>query len=427
MIDRISRNPRDERKLLFCIDRIEHSSYPVTETGYGLLYRAWLRAQSDGTQIFVTYPGAAWHESEQGGLHIEAHQVLSFTDAPYTFYRCQRDDYRPGDDVGSRRCHSEADASLLHVNAIAGVVWRQETGEPGQMHAMLQALERVERDTVVYLSPRLALDPRFGSKIIPHSFDARLTPRTYHTNAAAELSVHDKAQRTAAFVRSTLGEPDTVIAKPLFGNNGVGIHVLGRDPVSGNQVSRTDDLDTWIELITRYGDLVVQEYIPSVRSPLGNSAEALSAVPRDRHDFGEVRFLLIDGEIPRAADGQPCLVARRVPSANSLIADSGISYASTLSHAEIAFLERLGPVYRRMGIYFGGGDLIRTPDPARPFVFTDAARSVCGHAVVTGALNGSPYLIIDQILDSLERHIAQNIKSPPISDTRPTQQDYLAS
>jgi hypothetical protein len=96
-----------------------------------------------------------------------------------------------------------------------------------------------------------------------------------------------------------------------------------------------------------------------------------------------------------------------VPSATSLIADSGISYPTTLSPAEYGFLERLGPVYRRMGIYFGGGDLIRTADPARPFVFTDAARSVCGHAVVTGALNGDPYLIVDQILDSIDRHIEQ--------------------
>lgn len=425
MIDRISRNSRGERKLLFLIDRIEHSSYPVTETGYGLLYRAWQRAQSDGTQIYVAYPGASWYETEQGGLHLQAHQILSFTESPYTFYRSQRDTYRPGDDVGSKRCHAQSEASALHVNTLAGVVWRQETGEPAQMTALLQALERVERDTVVYLSPRLALDPRFGSKIIPHTFDAHLTPRTYHTNAAAELSLHDKALRTAEFVRNTLEQPDTVIAKPLFGNNGVGIHVLGRDPVSGNLVSPTDDLATWIKLLARYGDLVVQEYIPSVRSPLGDAADVLSAVPRDRYDFGEVRFLLIDGEIPRAADGQPCLVARRVPSANSLIADSGISYASTLSPAELAFLERLGPVYRRMGIYFGGGDLIRTPDPARPFVFTDAARSVCGHAVVTGALNGSPYLIVDQILDSLERHIAQNIQSPVT--LRATQHDYLAS
>jgi len=419
------RTHRPERKLLFFIDRIEESSYPVTETGYALLYRAWQRSQQDGSQIYVAYPGAAWSETENGGLFVQAHQVVSFSEPPYTFYRSQRDTYRPGGDVGSHRCHIEHAAGPLLVNAVDAVVWRQETGEPNHMRGMLQALARVERDTVVYLSPSLALDPRFGSKIIPHSFDARLTPRTCHTNIPAEASLHDKAARALAFVQSELGTPDTVIAKPLFGNNGIGIHVLGLDPITGQRTSAVDDLSTWLELITRYGDLVVQEYMPSVRSPVGQSAEALRAVPLDRHDFGEIRFLLIDGEIPRAPDGQPCLVARRVPSADSLIADSGISYPSRLSPAELAFLERLGPVYRRMGIYFGGGDLIRTPDPERPFVFTDAARSVCGHAVVTGALNGDPYLIVDQILNSIDRHIEQHTRST--FNLAAATRDYLAS
>ena len=123
-------------------------------------------------------------------------------------------------------------------------------------------------------------------------------------------------------------------------------------------------------------DLVVQEYVPSVRSPLPRDA-ALADVPRDRRDFGEVRFLLIDGEVPRDAAGEPYLVARRVPREGSLVADSSISHPTSLSAAELAFLRRLGPVYKRLGIHFGGGDLIRTPDPARPFVFTDAARSPC--------------------------------------------------
>jgi hypothetical protein len=114
---------------------------------------------------------------------------------------------------------------------------------------------------------------------------------------------------------------------------------------------------------------------------------------------------LIDGELPRLPDGELCRVARRVPNDDSLIADSGVSYPTTLSAAEIAFLTRVGALYRQWGINFGGGDLIRTPDPARPFVFTDAAQSVCGHAVVTGALNGEPYLIVDRILDSIDVQI----------------------
>jgi hypothetical protein len=201
-----------------------------------------------------------------------------------------------------------------------------------------------------------------------------------------------------------LGSPDTVIVKPLATNNGVGIRVLGRDPRGGPIRHAADDRAVLADMMGAHGELVVQEYVGSVRAP-DDLTVPLAAVPLDRRDFGEVRFLLIDGKLPSSADGRRCVFARRVPVADSLVADSGISHPTTLSAREQAFVEEVGQHYLRWGIYFGGGDLIRTPDPARPFVFTDAARSVCGHAVVTGALNGQPYLIVDQILDSIERRI----------------------
>jgi len=123
-----------------------------------------------------------------------------------------------------------------------------------------------------------------------------------------------------------------------------------------------------------------------MRSPIGTSPEQLAAVPVDRRDFGEIRFLLIDGELPRTADGRVWLVAR-VPVAGSLIADSGISYPRSLSAAELAFLERLGSVYRRLGIFFGGGDL----------------------------------MIVDRILDSLERASSTSCAEPAIARMRAVQ------
>jgi hypothetical protein len=392
-----------DAKLLFLIDRIEDSSYPVTETGYALVYRAWMRTLSGSGQIYVAYPDSPWSLSSQGELIISAHRVVSFAAAPYAFYRSQRERYNADRDLGSERCHVELDARPLVANSCDAVVWRQESGAPETMRALLQALTRVERDTLVYLSPWLALDPRYASKVLPKRVDERLTPHTYWTTEAPDPLT--KAEAARAFVLEQLGAPETVIAKPLYGNNGVGIHVLGKHPISSAVQLRLDDLDTYHQLLAQYGELVIQEYIPSVRSPVGQDPEVLANVPRERADFGEIRFLLIDGEVPRDHEGKPLAVARRVPSDTSLVADSGISYATDLSARELEFLAQLGPIYRSWGIYFGGGDLIRTPDPERPFVFTDAARSVCGHAVVTSALNGEPYLIVDQILDSVDRHM----------------------
>ena len=394
-----------DAKLLFLIDRIEDSSYPVTETGYALVYRAWMRALSGSGEIYIAYPDSPWSLSSQGELIISAQRVVSFTAAPYAFYRSQREAYRADQDVGSQRCHVELEPRPLVANSCEAVVWRQESGAPDASRALLQALTCVERDTLVYLSPRLALDPRFASKVLPRRVDERLTPRSYLTTEEPNTTGDAKAEAARAFVLEQLGAAETVIAKPVFGNNGIGIHVLGRHPITAATHLRLDDLDTYNTLLAQYGDLVIQEYIPSVRSPVGQDPEVLANIPRERADFGEIRFLLIDGEVPRDHEGKPVAVARRVPTDTSLVADSGISYATHLTDRELEFLAQLGPLYRSWGIYFGGGDLIRTPDPDRPFVFTDAARSVCGHAVVTGALNGEPYLIIDQILDSIDRHL----------------------
>jgi hypothetical protein len=372
-----------------------------------------VRAQASGGEVYVAYPHATPSVSPRGArapeVRIEAQRVLSFVGPPYAHYRSQRANYQASAHLGSARCHREAAPRELVVNDLDAVVWRQEGGEPAQSAQQLRALGVVEPDTLVYLTPRLALDPRFGSKVIPGLVDPRFVPRSFHTSLCAPgASAHERAVAAVQFVREELRMPETVIAKPLHGNNGVGISALETHPVTKHREHAVDDADEWTRLIELHGDMVAQEYLPSVRKPAAEAELVLAEVLPDRRDFGEVRFLLIDGEVPRDAAGFPCRVARRVPSDNSLIADSGISYATSLSAAELAFLETLGPLYRRWGIHFGGGDLIRTADPQRPFLFTDAARSVCGHAVVTGALNGEPYLIVDQVLDSLDRQIEQH-------------------
>ena len=406
------RNHKDgeARTLVFCIDPIEGSSYPVTETGYAMVYRSWERAMNNGDGVYVVYPDAELSRGsnpadDRPQVCVTAHRVEHFVDAPYRYYRSQREGYEPGRSLGSSRCHRESAPVELTLNRVDAVVFRQETGATYRRRRLLQALVEIEHDTLIYLSPRLALDPWYSSKVLPQRIAPEAVPQTFYTDQGdSRAPVEDKADQAIDFIRHTLGRPNTVIVKPLRGDNGFGICVLGQHPTRG-ALGAVDDRAALLHLLETHGDLVVQEYVPSIRTPEDLRDTPLHAIPVERRDFGEVRFLLIDGRIPKTAAGRDIVVARRVPGPDSLIADSGISYATALSDAERAFVEQVGWTYRQEGIHFGGGDLIRTPDPQRPFLFTDAARSVCGHAVVTGALNGEPYLIVDQVLDNLDHQL----------------------
>lgn len=402
-----STNPRT---LVFFIDPIEHSSYPVTETGYAMVYRAWRRARNNGDQVYVVYPGATFgfraeRPGNNEGSYVLAHRVLCFRDSPYRFYRSQRESYSPEEDAGSEPCHIQSAPLEISLNSVDAIVFRQEGGAASERQFILRALQRLEKRCVVYLSPILALHPDYGSKILPTAIDPARTPRTFRSDQRIGATRKEKVSDAQSFIRETLGNPPCVIVKPLHGDNGVGVRILGTSPIDGSTGPATNPRKLG-EMIGTYGDIAVQEYLPTVRCPADLQGTPLDEAPIDRRDFGEIRFLLIDGKVPRTADNQPILVARRVPEESSLIADSGISHPTSLSSEELQFIEKVGRRYLEIGVYFGGGDLIRTGDPTRPFLFTDAAQSVCGHAVVTGALNGSPYMIVDQVLESLDRRIA---------------------
>ncbi|MEN0062898.1 MAG: hypothetical protein AAGA48_12160 [Myxococcota bacterium] len=394
------------RRWVFFIDPIEESSYPVTETGYAMLYRAWCRAKVDGDEVYVVYPSTPLsftpHRTFASPRSVVlGRRLIGFSASPYEHFRSQRDTYDAAADVGSLPCHEEGPPTELILEEADVIVFRQETGEPVHRRRLLRALAKLESRVLVYLSPRLALDPEFGSKVLPGRIAPECVPVSWSTTDL-QGSRYEKVDAALEFLRGPLKRTRTAIVKPAFGDNGEGITVLGVSPLDPYLRPR-NARDHLIELLQRHGEVVVQEYVPSVRAPR-NVEGALDQVPLDRCDFGEIRFLLIDGTVPRDRAGCPILVARRTPTPTSLLADSGISYPTTLSDAERRFLDRVGQAYLRYGIHFGGGDLIRTANPERPFVFTDAARAVCGHAVVTGALNGEPYLIVDQVLDSMERH-----------------------
>ncbi|HKU43635.1 MAG TPA: hypothetical protein VJR89_36000 [Polyangiales bacterium] len=370
------------RRLLFFIDRIEGASDPATDDGYALLYRAFVRARRCGDEIYVAYPETPWTRGPDGHVYAFAHRVLSFRASPYAWFT----DEQPA-------CHAVSDELTLELDTLDAVIWQLSSGNAERNRQLLRALARVEQHTLVYPSPRFALDPRLGAKVLPGLADPHFTPKTHHTAGYAadgcRIGARDKARRAVTFLREALGSAGTAIVKPLHGAHGVGVHVLGVDPRTGRIGTALDDVAALCELLERYGDLVVQEYIASLRD----------------EQFGEVRFSLIDGEIPRTATGKPCRVPRRVPTPDSLLADSGVPSGSELTQPELEFVTRLGALYRQWGIHCGGGDLIRTPEPERPFVFIDAAQWVSGDAVVTGVLNGEPYGVVDAVLDSIDRQI----------------------
>ena len=325
-----------------------------------MVYRAWCRAREDGDSVYVVYPDTRLEVEIDGSLvrspTVTAHRIEAFDAVPYEHFRSQSDNYRAGADVGSQRCHRELPARTLRLDEVDAIVFRQET-DAGQRRQLLEALSLLEDRVLVYLSPKLALQARFGSKVLPAQIAPERVPQSFDTASCSDEQ--DKVHDALAFIRKDLNCPATVIAKPRLGDNGVGITALGQCPV--DRTTRRDPESTLRDMIELYGDVVIQEYIPSVRAP--PELDALKQVSPNRHDFGEIRFILIDGTVPRTRDGRRIAVARRVPTSDSLVADSGISYPTRLSPAELAFLDHVGRYYLALGIFFGGGDLHSHPRP----------------------------------------------------------------
>lgn len=387
------------RTLLVFIDPIQESSYPVTESGYALVHRLWMNVQHQGDSLFIAYPNAEISEAN-GEIRCEAHRLIDFSRNPYEFYRCQTSDFCPNRDVGSSACHKETPSISLPLHQVDAIIWRQETGSDHERKWKLSCLQNLPHQPLLFLDPKLLLDPNYSSKVLPNQLAPEYCPRSLQTDGY--VSPTEKIQAIHHFIHTELNEPETIMVKPLHGDNGIGIHVLGLDPRQQPPSTPLDTSATYqpllAHLLETHQDLVIQEYIPSIRKVPGLL----------EHQYGEVRFLLINGRIPTRPDGQPFRFARRTPAPHCLKADSGVSEATLLTEAELKFLDKLGDQYVQLGILYGGGDLIRTPDPKRPFLFTDAARAVCGHLVVTGALNQNPYLVIDQVLATFESAYAHH-------------------
>ena len=399
---RVKREPVDTgicieaymNKIVLFLDPIECCSYPVTETGYGLLYRLWQRAKQ--AEIWLVYPESTIKkESHSNQLSVTAHRLLGFDAEPYRYYAEQKTTYDCNRDLGSCPCHRQTTGTqTISLNDSDIIVWRQEQAVQTQN---LEKLILLEDDVLLFHNPRLLLESQYSSKNIPRLINSAYCPVTYHTTD--EINQTQKIHSALAFIDQNLSQCETIVVKPIFGDNGHGITLLGYNPVTQEFIAREDYGDLLAKFFSKHGDFVVQEYISTVRLPKTYNSPA-DTTPNDL-GFGEVRFILINGQLPKNPDGTPIVFARRTPTPDSFVADSGISYPTYLTKQETLFLEEVGQYYKEHQIHFGGGDLIRTNDPKRPFVFTDAARAVCGHAIVTGGLNKAPYLIIDQVIDCL--------------------------
>ncbi len=384
-------------QVLFFIDAIEQARWPKTETGYGLLYTAWSMAQQSlgrnvSTRIFMAQQGDCLL-----GHRVQCLMIRMFTQVPYDYFSDENH-------IGSC-CHTVATSVVMDIRTFDVIVWRREKSMQGSgVHLMLEKLAQIEKKNpnIVFLNSPTSILTSKNSKEIPKDIGTMHYPLSFETVQIVG-SAMQKVDASLDFVKERLQQPKTFVVKPHQGDNGKGVTLFGDYPVGARDFPVIDAkkyVEHLLYMLDQYGNLIIQEYLPSLRFPQALKHLHPAEAAWKHQTYGEVRFLLLNGELLKDNKGQCLSIALRCPNDKSYLSDSGTSYRTNLTEQEQYFLEHyVGPYYKSNKILLGGGDLIRTADPVRPFLFTDAAQAICGHVVVTGALNGNPYLITQIIME----------------------------
>jgi glutathione synthase len=201
---------------------------------------------------------------------------------------------------------------VVEVSSLDAVWVRKDPPfDVGYLH-LTQQLDLVAKATLVINAPRGLRDA--NEKLFAFQF-ARWMPRSL---------VSAERARLLGFLEEVGGQ---AVLKPLDGYGGLGVVALSH----GDRNARP-----LIDLLTREGreHALIQEYLPAIRE-------------------GDKRVLLLDG--------RPLGAILRVPREDDLRANihvGGRVQPTSLSPAERAMVEDVGPELRARGLYFVGLDLI---------------------------------------------------------------------
>ncbi len=201
---------------------------------------------------------------------------------------------------------------LVEVSDVDAVWVRKDPPFDVAYLHLTQQLDLVAKRTLVINSPRGLRDA--NEKLFAFQF-ARWMPRSL---------VSADRNRLLGFLEEVGGQ---AVLKPLDGYGGLGVVALSR----GDRNTRS-----LIDLLTREGreHALIQEYLPAIRE-------------------GDKRVLLLDGRLLGAI--------LRVPREDDLRANihvGGRVEPTSLSPAEQAMVDDIGPELQTRGLYFVGLDLI---------------------------------------------------------------------
>ena len=163
--------------------------------------------------------------------------------------------------------------------------------------------------------------------VVNDPFEVRNAPEKLFVTEFPDLMPPTLISKDRALIDAFRAKHGDIIVKPLYGNGGAGVFLLGRDD---------KNLASLLEMFAHANrePLVVQAYLPAVRA-------------------GDKRIILIEGE--------PVGAINRVPAANEARSNMHVGGKATpteMTARELEICARIGPELRKRGQILVGIDVI---------------------------------------------------------------------
>lgn len=163
--------------------------------------------------------------------------------------------------------------------------------------------------------------------VVNDPFEVRNAPEKLFVTEFPDLMPPTLISKDRAMIDAFRAEHGDIIVKPLYGNGGAGVFLLGKDD---------KNLASLLEMFAHANrePLVIQAYLPAVRA-------------------GDKRIILIEGE--------PVGAINRVPAANEARSNMHVGGKATpteLTQRELEICARIGPELRKRGQILVGIDVI---------------------------------------------------------------------